>query len=614
MKGAVAVFIPTIYRTGKHRYIQHLSEKLAEKGYHTYCFCTHSDLYWQEQLENNERSVFQLYERTEIKAAVIYSELIKDNKLCEKIVKNLKQKEIPVFTIERPIENAFNIVYDHAMGFGKIVDHIIEKHHAKNIYMLSGMRDNAFSSARNEAYRKSLESHGIPFDEKKIYYGEFWDGPARREMEQLLKDAREVPDAIVCANDIMAISACLVLESHGIQVPGDIIVTGYDGTDRAKVFYPAITTSEPDYFASADYICDIIENYERGTERQPENISIGGVLSLGMSCGCKMTEKKYSSAVFAMQYEEFMQHKLIRYENDRMMLRNIGKRSLPEVLGEMSYNISTMKLPGVEVYLNLTYLGSPNDNGRLKLVAAMNEKEPWLVLPYTELAEGKICSDTLLSLGNPVLFLPLYGNNRNYGYAAFSLNPGNIADCEKIYDLVMHLNVLLSSIETYVKLNDLYIRDQLTGLLNRRGFYQELDEVIKRAENENRELLVVSADMNGLKGINDNYGHAEGDFAITAAGNALKQTIGDLGICARFGGDEYLAVMMAAQEESALQESLMAKLRQINATGGKPYQVSMSIGIERAVPVEAKNDLQKLVKAADEKMYLQKAARGDQRR
>ena len=50
-----------------------------------------------------------------------------------------------MFTIERPIENAFNIVYDHAMGFGKIVDHIIEKHHAKNIYMLSGMREVSMS-------------------------------------------------------------------------------------------------------------------------------------------------------------------------------------------------------------------------------------------------------------------------------------------------------------------------------------------------------------------------------------------------------------------------------------------------------------------------------------
>jgi len=613
MKGTVAIFIPTIYKTGRHRYIQHLSERLAKMGYHTFCFCTYSDLYWQDNIENNERDIFELYSGTEIKAAVLYTELIKDVEFCEKMVRDLSQRGIPVFTVERPISNAFNIIYDHGKGLGRIVDHVIEKHGAKNIYMLSGMRDNAFSEARNEAYRESLESHGIAFDESKIYYGDFWDVPAKKAVEQMLQDARELPEAIICANDVMAISTCIVLGEHGIRVPEDVIVTGYDGTERGRTFYPSLTTSEPDYYSSAEYICNVIGKYESGEAVSPETITFGGTFSEGMSCGCEAMERRYSSAVFADQYEEFMGQKLLRYDNDRMMLRNIGRNNLESMLGELSYNLSVMKIPGVELYLDTFHLGKPK-NGHTKRLAASFHETLGLKLPFTEAQKGKICTQELLAHGNPILFLPLFGNERNYGYAAASLKPGNIVDCEKVYDLVMHLNVLLSSIETYVKLNELYVRDQLTGLLNRRGFYQELEGVLERAQSQQRSLWIISADMNGLKYINDTYGHAEGDFAITAAGRVLAEAVGEDGICARFGGDEYVAVMTELTQERLLHDAILEGLERLNGTAGKAYRISMSVGVAKAEAGRVRTDLTELIRKADKKMYLQKQENYDRRR
>ncbi len=92
---------------------------------------------------------------------------------------------------------------------------------------------------------------------------------------------------------------------------------------------------------------------------------------------------------------------------------------------------------------------------------------------------------------------------------------------DRLADFVVHLNMLLSSIENAAKLNevvkalnDMYIRDPLTNLLNRRGFDREIPAVIMRAEKENKKLLLLSVDLDGLKFINDSFGHNEGDFAI----------------------------------------------------------------------------------------------------
>lgn len=613
MKGTVAVFIPTMHRTGRHRYIQYLSDRLAQEGYRTFCFCSYSDLFWQDGLKEGEKKIYELYRLTDIKAAVIYTELIKDNALCEGLIAECSRLGIPAFTVERPIDGAYNIVYDHSASFERIVDHVIEKHGARNIFMLSGMRDNSFSEDRNNAYRRSLEKHGIGFDSSKVYYGDFWDLPARNAAEQMLAEHEQLPDAVVCANDVMAISVCLVLGEHGIKVPEDVIVTGFDGTERARAFFPTVSTSAPDYRSSSDYVCSLIERSERGALPAPETVSFGGSFTKGQSCGCELFDQRVSGAMFADQYERIGAQKLLRYENDGLMLKNIGSRSLVTVLREFENNLRIMQLKGIEIFLNTSYFGIPSDSGELVLAAGIDPRDQSFNMPFTSLSEGHICTDALTDTGKPIIFLPLFSIGKSYGYAAAPFDPADLEECEKMYDLIIHLNILLSSIETTVMLNDLYVHDQLTGLLNRYGFYQCMEDIITSAQNDGKDLLIISTDLNKLKYINDTFGHAEGDNAIASAAAALSEAVGEYGICARFGGDEYLALITADIDEKTAADRIAAALERINSSSGKPYSVSMSIGMERAAP-ESADDLHELIRAADGKMFIQKQQSGNERK
>ena len=113
MKGIIGIFIPTIHRTGRHKYIQYLSDKLIKQGYEVFCFCTYSDLFWQDGFDAGEKGIFHLYKNIPLKGVVLYTELIKDNILCRDIIKRCSKKGIPVFTVERKMDNAYNIIYDY---------------------------------------------------------------------------------------------------------------------------------------------------------------------------------------------------------------------------------------------------------------------------------------------------------------------------------------------------------------------------------------------------------------------------------------------------------------------------------------------------------------------
>ena len=129
----------------------------------------------------------------------------------------------------------------------------------------------------------------------------------------------------------------------------------------------------------------------------------------------------------------------------------------------------------------------------------------------------------------------------------------------------------------------MYQHDSLTGLYNRAGFYKELDALTQDIpSDDSRKCLVASVDLDGLKHINDTYGHAEGDYAITAVANALHQVSLPDKLCARFGGDEmvlFAPVADTAAAASTIRNEITLFLNDLNLRSQKPYRISASIGI-----------------------------------
>jgi len=160
-------------------------------------------------------------------------------------------------------------------------------------------------------------------------------------------------------------------------------------------------------------------------------------------------------------------------------------------------------------------------------------------------------------------------------------------------------------------LYDASMRDELTGLYNRRGFLTLAEEQIKIACSGRRELLVVFADVDDLKAINDGYGHSEGDNALKKAAEVLLAVFRDTDLVARLGGDEFAVLALDCSPAGLVRiNAHFDKLLRLMNNLEKPWNLSISVG---AIHVDSKHQLsiEELLRKADEMMYDRKRAKLD---
>jgi two-component system, cell cycle response regulator len=152
--------------------------------------------------------------------------------------------------------------------------------------------------------------------------------------------------------------------------------------------------------------------------------------------------------------------------------------------------------------------------------------------------------------------------------------------------------------------------DELTGLYNRRGFTTLADHQLKVADRSGEPVAVLFIDLDGMKGINDSLGHAEGDRALTDTAGILARTLRKSDLVARLGGDEFCALLVNCSQaaERVVLERLTRNLEGHNERAGRPFRLSLSVGVSRYDPADPA-PVDELIERADRSMYKQKASR-----
>jgi len=164
------------------------------------------------------------------------------------------------------------------------------------------------------------------------------------------------------------------------------------------------------------------------------------------------------------------------------------------------------------------------------------------------------------------------------------------------------------------EMKTLSLRDELTGLYNRRGFFELAEQAERVAARERRSLAVVFIDMDGLKPINDLFGHDAGDQALIETGKLLQSVCRASDVLARLGGDEFavLAINLDPTSFGAFRARTELALAARNARADLPFELSFSLGAAfRATDHD--EPFETLVARADAAMYAQKRARRAER-
>ena len=150
----------------------------------------------------------------------------------------------------------------------------------------------------------------------------------------------------------------------------------------------------------------------------------------------------------------------------------------------------------------------------------------------------------------------------------------------------------------------LSIRDDLTGLFNRRGFIGAAEQLLKTAGRFDEPVLLLFADVDGMKECNDAFGHAQGDRLLRKAARTLRRTFRESDILARLGGDEFAILSLASGLENSrtIVDRLQRNIDAENAADAEPVPLSLSVGLAYSDPNTGAR-LEDLMEQADAWMY-----------
>ena len=604
------------------RLIKELCKDCGQTGIKVIIFSSVTDLYNGGINDIGEAQIFSSFEPERFDAVVVLSESFKNSEVLGKLISRSKRADVPVISIDREIEGCINIEFDYSNAFEQLVKHIVEYHHIDDVMMIAGNKDNPFSEERVECFKEVLEANGIAVDRNIVLYGDFWADPTREVLEKYINDGNHIPKAFICANDIMAIECMRTLKEHGYRIPEDVLVTGFDGIDLERYYSPRLTTAEYRIEDLAQTIIDAVMDNIDGNHDMSTRI-VNYINRLGGSCGCKKTkatnveERLYKEKFIIDDREEFIQfmYNMIAQLSNYPELHYIF-RMIPEHIGRIGYDELWMCFNNDFLDENMDVSIEFNRNNQSNTGYTPTMKVP-LHLKCDEICndgngEYEQC-DLIPDIGKviertgQIIVVPIHLQGVSVGYMAASFSP------EKFF-FSYYQTFLLDFrhiLEVYVNRSTterLYVTDVLTGIYNRHGFYRNIGEVMRRSQKTGNPFAVISMDMDGLKGINDTYGHAEGDYALKKIGDFMRKATTSGEICARFGGDEFLIVLCsenASERADEIVNEIKSDIEYFNAFGNKPYYLNMSIGIYTKI-ADKTDTLDEYIRNADNLMYENK--------
>ncbi|WP_044977194.1 GGDEF domain-containing protein [Ruminococcus sp. HUN007] len=567
-----------------------------------------------KQFDTGEYSIYNLPDYSKFDGAILLSNTFSNLDIRTSIINKVKSAAIPAVIFECQDHKEFNdISINNYTVMKKLVEHLITEHGARTFNYISGPPTNIESNERYRAFRDALAEHDIDFDEKNRFYsGLFRSYDGIKAIEAFTESGMTLPDAFVSANDSMALTAMDRLQQLGYRIPDDVIITGFDHTFNAQNSFPKLTTVKRPLYYSGKRACNLLLNLI-DKRAEPKSVPLEADPIFTESCGC-VEKETYDIRDFKKNTYKRIEG---LYTNIHMLNRLIaglaGAETLEECINCIEKMLGLINCDNFSLCLiknwDNTYNTAPVEDGE-------SEYPPEMTAPFI-LKDGKRTSVEsfpsrqlhpipLTTGGNISYFIPLHYKERYLGYYIITNNDYPITSL-LCHTMTMCIGNAISNIS---KLN---VLDPLCKIYNRSGFVRNAGFVFNECLQNHSPISICFIDMDGLKTINDLYGHKEGDFAIRSIADAISSSCDSMDVCGRFGGDEFVVLGRGDDFIETFRRDVVKKLKEINEQSGKPYPIAASIGYITEIP-QRRDQLFELIQKADAKMYENKRAKKCQRK
>ena len=565
-----------------------------------------------------------------------------EHEFVESYIKSFSS--IPIVSIGFIYGSIPSIVANSDDAMKELVSHLITVHQRKNFALLDVTNGAQDAKIRRQVFLETLAEYGIVFDERKSIVGSFDYYIAQQALEEYrAKNGGFDFDAVVALNDQMAFACIDCLRKYGIRVPEDIVVTGFDNECRAMLGAPPLTTVDQNIelqaALAAEKLCNVIEkkSYELIT---PVNSRV----VYRRSCGCltedagffkergkggwiiksRYDDHGFGLAEWYVRRGEFTQ--VIKMFTDMQV-----NDSLDVFRSHLNHDMVAFGINSAAIVLfenpistdKMFYFTLPDS----AMVFTTLDGETGFTLddsapPVHFHPRKQILPEYILSSLDGMYVVSLFRNSVLYGYMLF--RPGNFditvytMVCRVIANNLASSYVLSKNAEERRELTDKYsivhaisVTDELTGLLNRRGFLSLAEKTLAASAARQGSGIVLFGDIDGLKHINDTYGHAAGDKAIITEARLLKEAFRTSDVIGRMGGDEFaiIAPSLGPAKYLEIRDALDEACLAWNELSDEPFVLSISLGYVSYPDPDAGGsgyELQKLLDKADASLYQEK--------
>ena len=508
----------------------------------------------------------------------------------------------PVVSVRAEESGFYCVVPDNRQIMYEIAKCVIGKVGCGDIGFVTGRADLQDSHERLAGFEDAMIEAGYKTSADLIFHGNYWTDQGPETADFFIRKDGSLPKAIICSNDYMAIALIDELLERGYKIPQDTLITGVDNMDASAVHVPSLTTSEIPEETLGRTAVDCLERIVAG-EDVDLCTSVSGRLILRESTGDSLKEKDYSEmhrrldalqrnyydktrafVLLSSDYEDVLTYDDCVYHT----LDNLNGHGLFDQIFLCKYCETDRQVVGycIDGVSTRSEISFPNSR----------------TLPEQ--------FDTLTP--GLRIFLPVFYKSEVYGYTCFVLKDDvrYILD-EKLEFTMVLLGQTLNRLRLYEKLfeaknvMDLYIKDALTGLYNRRGYEKKIAEFFSDGKTLDQKIAVASIDMDCLKEINDTYGHTAGDEALKEIAHCLSVSLHEGELAARMGGDEFAAVLILNNSARIGQfiRAFRAAIKKTNAENGMDFTLGASVGTCEVTDFET---LMECMSKADKIMYIEK--------
>ena len=614
-----------IYDISRADLVDHLHNAAQAAGMKLVVFNSFVDYYHRDGFDEGAKTVYDVIQYSIVDVLVIYEHSFYNKQLVAEIVHRAHQAGKPVVVVGGEREGCFNVNGSFEEAFCGLMNHVIRDHGVTDTAFMAGHRQGDMVSAdRIACYRKVLEQNGLPFEEDRLVYGQFWREPALEAMEQLMQNRTRPPKAIFCANDIMARVVCDWLLEHGWMVPDDVIVTGYDGLPDAELFSPELTSCSENAPGMAEKILCAVK---AGLAGEPPADYLNPYLTIfSESCGCQRhyqgdyreLAKEQHQTIFDMEVHE---NQLFVWM-DRILAIND--------MNDLYNTISTAILDNSYMCLRADYLARAIDEKGIsntynpddqlvviparKNFAKANRNSTMEVRQMLPFAERWAQGDTMYIIN------AVYVRQEAYGY--YAAETSCLRRCMHNFKRVQNtlniaFNVSVNSIrQTNLRrsVEKAALTNPVTGLPNLKGAVEWYEDFMQ----QNSKKYAISVSIYGMPKfsyISENYGVRDGEEVQRFVAECLKLANPHRCFVAHVSDDSFMVLNYYKDQNdvdatiSRATGAFWSQIEAFNKQSSKEYYIEVNAGCT-VVGKDWNGSLESLIKFANSDMYINRMQRG----